>query len=471
MSKDVNTPEADQQPVNTPQGGQDAGYGKAQADAARTAERERVSKINAKIDAAGLPAETASKLRAELVDGGVSYEASIEKILDAKVAHASDGGDIRNAYGQNAVTLDGHDKVKAGVTAALLGKARMEGGERNEFTSMTLREMARTVLVSQGGVVPSGGVMMLASAAFVPSMAGAMHTTSDFGNILADVAHKSMLKGFEETEESYPLITSVGTLTDFKPHKRVGLDAFPSLLEVKEGAEFKYGSTGDHGESALLATYGRLFAITRQTIINDDLDAFTKIPASMGRAAKRTVGDLVWAVLTSNPNMSDGKTLFHADHKNLAAAGAGPSEATINAGITAMATQKDRSGNASALNIRPAFLASGHKWRSAVLQSLNSEKSPDDTAKAGTTKQPQAYNTVKDAAKPIFEARLTGDSWFMLADPMMHDVLEVGYLDGIDTPFLDQQDGWTVDGTEYKVRIDATATPLAWETMYKNAGA
>ena len=52
----------------------------------------------------------------------------------------------------------------------------------------------------------------------------------------------------------------------------------------------------------------------------------------------------------------------------------------------------------------------------------------------------------------------------------MHDGIEVGYLDGVDTPFLDQQDGWSVDGTEFKVRIDAAATPMAWETMYKNPG-
>lgn len=37
----------------------------------------------------------------------------------------------------------------------------------------------------------------------------------------------------------------------------------------------------------------------------------------MGRAAKATIGDLVYAILTKNPKLSDGKALFHADHKNL----------------------------------------------------------------------------------------------------------------------------------------------------------
>ena len=105
-----------------------------------------------------------------------------------------------------------------------------------------------------------------------------------------------------------------------------------------------------------------------------------------------------------------------------------------------------------------------------MLQSLKSEHAPDDTEKSGTEKQPRAYNTVKDAADPVFDARLNGSAWYLAADPNRFDTIEVSYLDGIQTPYLDQQDGWTVDGTEFKVRIDAVATALAWEGLYKNAG-
>jgi phage major head subunit gpT-like protein len=56
----------------------------------------------------------------------------------------------------------------------------------------------------------------------------------------------------------------------------------------------------DRGVNLVLATYGKIFPITRQAIINDDLGAFTKVPAKMGTAAKRTIGNLVYAILTSN---------------------------------------------------------------------------------------------------------------------------------------------------------------------------
>lgn len=429
------------------------------------AERSRAAKITAKVAKAGLP----TSLAAEMISDGISFEAAMEKIIDAKADAAQDGGNITN-IASSEITGDGVDRMKSGMTAALMAKANMKGGEQNEFTGMTLREMARETLTRRGLTVPTGGVHAAVGAAFVPAMAGASHGTSDFSEILADVANKAMLKGATEVEETFDQFTRTGTLSDFKPSKRVGLSLFPALEKVDQNAEFKYGTMGDYGESIVLATYGKMFAISRQTIINDDLNAFTKIPMNMGRAARRTVGNLVFAILTANAAMADGTALFHADHNNLAGSSGVPSEASINAAITAMATQKDRGEEATALNIAAKFLIAPPSLRSVILQALNSEYAPDDTAKAGTTKQPRAYNTVKDAATPIFDARLTGSGWYVAADPNQTDTIEVAYLDGNSNPFLEQQAGWSVDGTEFKVRIDAGVAALAWEGLFKNAG-
>lgn len=425
------------------------------------------AKIVAKVARAGLPAQFAS----DLINEGLSLEAATDRIIDAKAKKTDDGGEIENHAPRATVRVDGLDKMKEGMTRALYARTNLDGGEQNEFTGMSLREMARDVLRARGVAIPAGGVNALASAAFVPAMAGGMHSTSDFGNILANVANKAMLKGFGEQPETFDQFTSTGTLSDFKPTKRVGLDAFPTLDEVAEGAEFTFGTIGDMGETVVLATYGKMFAITRQTIINDDLDAFSRVPMKMGRAARRTVGDLVFAILTGNPNMSDGNALFSTAHSNLAGTGAVVSEASVNAGFTAMTTQKDRSKNATALNIVPRFLLAPPSKRAAVMQTLNSEYAPDDSAKSGSSKMPYAYNTTKGIATPIFDARLSGNAWYLLADPALFDTIEVSYLDGISTPFLEQQQGWEVDGTEFKVRIDAAASPLAWEGMYKDPGA
>lgn len=286
--------------------------------------------------------------------------------------------------------------------------------------------------------------------------------------MLVNLANKSMLKGWEEAEETFQLWTNKGTLPDFKQAKRVDLNAFPSLAQVRDGAEYTYATVGDRGETIQLATYGKLFSLTRQTIINDDLDAFTRIPMKMGRAAIRTVGDLVYAVLTSNPTMSDSVALFHASHSNLPT-GAAISTTSVDAMRAAMAKQTDGGSNASALNIRLANLIVPVALEGTAKVVRDSEFEVGASTKNNTTP-----NTVRGTFEVISDARLDASSasvWYGAANPGMHDTVEVAYLDGNEAPVLEQQAGWSVDGTEFKVRMDAGVSPLDFRTLSKNAGA
>lgn len=397
-----------------------------------------------------------------MCDDGTSVDAASAKLLSM----VSSATSHRSATSQ--ITGDVMDRTRVGMSKALYAKVGLKDGERNEFSSMTLSEMARFSINARNEKAQGGRLEMIGQAFM---MAGIGHSTSDFGSILADVANKSMLKGWEEAQETYHLWTSKGIATDFKTIKRVGLTPFPTLSLIPEGAEYSYATIADFAEPVTLATYGKEFRLTRQLVINDDLGALSKVPAAMGRAARRTIGTLAYAVLSDNAAMGDGTALFHADHKNLAASGAVPGEATINAGMNAMWTQKDRSANAVALNVVPKFILAPIAQRAAVLQALNSEYAPDDTSKAGTTKQPYAYNTTKGVVEPIFDARMTGTAWYLAADPNQFDGVEISYLDGNETPFMDEQIGWNSDGIEYKVRIDAVAKAMTWESLYKNPGA
>ncbi|MEZ5690487.1 MAG: Mu-like prophage major head subunit gpT family protein [Rickettsiales bacterium] len=326
-----------------------------------------------------------------------------------------------------------------------------------ELMGYTLLEMARKSLELRGVRTEHMDKRELAARAFT-------HSSSDFPKILENNARKAMLRGYDEAEEVFQQFTRTGNLTDFKTHSRVGMCVFDSLDEIPESGEYKHGTIGERAEPIKLATYGKLFSITRQAIINDDLTAFTEIPRKMGRAAARTVGDLVFSILTGNPTMSDGTALFHADHKNLAGSGAAIAAASVGAARTAMRTQKD--GKAT-LNIRPSFLIVPAAQEDTARVLMSSETDPSQT----NSRKP---NPVRGAAEIIVDARLDDASttaWYLAADPNVFDTIEVGYLDGVAAPFLDQQDGWTIDGVEYKVRIDAAAAPLEFRTLYKNPGA
>lgn len=369
-----------------------------------------------------------------------------------------------NAGGRAAarVTMDARDKFITGATLALSMKAGIGSGERNEFTSMSLSELAR-VSLSLAGERPADDKMRMIGQAFTMSGAGS-HTTSDFANVLSNVMGKAALKGWEEAEETFERWTVKGTLSDFKPTKRVGLGLFGALPKVGEDGEFKYGTVGDRGEEIMLATYGKLLRITRQAIINDDLSLLGTLPLKLGRAAKYTIGDLAYGVLTSNPTMSDGKPLFHADHGNLAASGSAPGVTSFDAGRKAMRTQKDAG---SVLNITSRYLITPASLELAATEIMLSTVDPRDN-------KGHAKNPVAGAAEVIADGRLDGSSataWYLVADPARFDTIEIAYLDGNDTPFLEEQTSWGVDGVEMKVRIDAAAAPIDWLAVYKNAGA
>jgi phage head maturation protease len=326
-----------------------------------------------------------------------------------------------------------------------------------ELVGYTLLEMARQSLELRGVRTAHMDKRELVARAFT-------HSTSDFPKLLENNSRKAMLRGYEEAEEVFTQFTRTGNLTDFKTHSRVGLGVFEKLDEIPESGEYKHGTIGERAETIKLATYGRLFSITRQAIINDDLTAFTDIPRKMGRAAARTVGDLVFSILIDNPAMSDGVALFHASHNNLASSGTPITAANLGAGRTAMRTQKDGSAT---LNIRPSYLIVPAAQEDTARVLLASETDPSQA----NSKKP---NAVRNMAEIIVDARLDDASttaWYLAADPNTFDTIEVGYLDGIAAPFLDQQDGWTIDGVEYKVRIDAAAAPLEFRTLYKNPGA
>ena len=366
------------------------------------------------------------------------------------------------------VTEDGRDKFRSGAVEALMAKVGLKEGKRNEFSGLTLTELAREALMV-GGVTDARRMdrMLMIGTAFTGggiTMIGGAHAVSDFSYILQNVAQKSVLRGFQEAEETYQMWTSKGSASDFKPISRVDLGLFPLLEEVKENAEFKYGKIGDRGASVLIGTYGKMIAISRQAIINDDLGILGKLPLKMGRAAKRTVGNSAYTVLTSNPTMPDMVALFHATHANLAGSGAAPSESTLQAGWNAMAAQKDNDAQAVALNINPKYVLSG-AYEFTLKQLLNSTGSLTDSKNSGVV------NTVQGLVTPITDRRITGNQWFLAADPNQVDTVEITYLDGVEEPVIETKDGWTVDGTEMKVRLDFGANLLDYRGLYKNPGA
>ncbi|WP_163834746.1 ClpP-like prohead protease/major capsid protein fusion protein [Spartinivicinus ruber] len=373
--------------------------------------------------------------------GKGSEPASGNHRIDARF-HASNGRIIRDSL--------------TNMLAARVGLDQLE--QENRYKNLSLMESARLALTESGVSAYGMDKMDLVASAFT-------HTSSDFNHVLKDVAHKAMLKGVDEAEETFTKWTKKGHLGDFKVSHRVGLESFPVLKKVEDGGKYQYATLNDTGEQLQLATYGRKFSITRQTIINDDLDAFTKIPSMMGQAAIRTVGNLVYAVLILNPTMRDGKPLFHADHNNLLKA-SDINSISLREGKLAMGLQRD--GTGTPLNIRPTYLIVPLALEDIAHSYMTNSYDPDSD-------NFNKINPHKGMATVVADSRLDyafenkALPWFFAAGNR-YDTVEVSYLDGNDKPHLEQQQGWDVDGAEFKVRIDAGVSALSYRTLSKNPG-
>lgn len=435
-----------QQPVVSQPSGSDENTIRAQVIAEQ---KERVNGINNLFAMFGCKH---SELQAQCVaDIDCTVDQAKDKLLAAlgKIATPSNKSAQVHIYAGNG------NIVGDGIRQALMARAGYENQERdNVYNGMTLREHARMALTERGIGVSSYNPMQMVGLALT-------HSTSDFGNILLDVANKSLLQGWDEAEETFDLWTKKGQLSDFKTAHRVGMGGFNSLRKVREGAEYKYVTTGDKGETIALATYGEIFSITRQAIINDDMNALTDVPMKMGLAAKGTIGDLVYAVLIDNPKLSDGKPLFHADHKNLSSGAI--SVSSIDDARKLMRLQKE---GARSLNIRPAYMLVPVGLETLANQTIKSASVKGADINSGIN------NPIQNFAEVISEPRLdenNSHAWY-LAAAKGRDTIEVAYLNGVDTPYIDQLEGFTTDGIATKVRIDAGVAPLDYRGLVKSSG-
>ena len=426
------------------------------ATRAREAERDRVSTI---YDLAGrLNLERG--FAEDLVKRGVSVDESRRLILDQVAAKS----DETRTFPHVSVPLGGRDERitrRDAVASALLHRYSptlfpLEDAAR-QYRGMTLLELARESLGNAG--VNTRGLSRDEVAT------RALHSTSDFPEILSAVTNKTLRQAYDAYPRTFALFCRQVLATDFKSMHRVQLGEAPQLLEVGESGEFKRGTLGESKESYKVKTYGRVVAITRQVLINDDLDAFTRIPAMYGNSIAQLESDVVWGIITANPAMADGTALFHANHRNLAGTPAALDVTSVGAARAAMAKQTGLDKK-TVLNIRPAYLIVPASLELKAEQLVAQNLVPAATASV----VPQSIRTLAPISEPRLDAA-SETAWYLAASPAQIDTIEYAYLEGQQGAYIETRNGFDVDGVEIKCRLDFGAKAIDWRGLYKNPGA
>lgn len=288
--------------------------------------------------------------------------------------------------------------------------------------------------------------------------------------LLTDVMHRVLQGAYAVQALTWQRFCKRGQVSDFRAHHRLRVGSLGNLQHKNEVGEYKTIAIPDGEKTSIAAaTKGYIISLSREMIINDDLGAFTDQASAMGRAAARTVEADVYALLALNnglgPVLEDGKTLFHAEHGNVIAPAAGPTTESFQAFRVAMAKQKDISGN-DFLDLRPAVWL-GPIGLEATAKLINQAQYEPSTGKNALTPN-VSLGMFRDI---VGSPRLEGTRHYAFADVNEAAAIEVAFLDGVDSPYVEQEDAFDTDGARFKVRLDYGVGGHDWRGAVTNAGA
>lgn len=431
------------------------------------AERKRGLTIRQMAKKVGLPEEFAD----DLVERGVSVSDASAAMID-KLAEGQKSEQPETRNSQPTVTSNVDQSVvlakRGGMLNALLHRCdpsvKLEEGGR-EFRGMRLIDMARESVEMVGGSVRGMTPQEVARAALgcdrQAFRAAGMHTTSDFPLLLGSTVNRTLRAGYELAPQTWRPLGRQTSVPDFREVTRVALGDITALEKVNESGEYKYGTLDEEGAPIRVVKYGKIIAITWESIVNDDLAALTRIPQALGAAAAQTESDVVWDLLLSNPIFVDNVAVFDADHGNLAASAGAINTTTLAAARAAMRKQKSKAGHF--LNLGPQYLVVGPDKELEAFQFTSSNYVPAKNADINDSR-----NT---SLQVIVDARITGNQWYLYAAPGMVDTFEYAYLEGEQGVFTETREGFEVDGMEIKARLVFGAGWIDYRGVYKNAGA
>lgn len=382
----------------------------------------------------------------ELIGEGVTPAQARARLIDRKAKRSNKPMNRNKARAQVSVSQDSSVKRFEGMKNALLAKAGFAKLEdRNEFKSYRLIDMARATLRDNGVDVR----FLDDDAVISKSFTMRNSTTSDFPMLVGSVARVALLNGYEQFPTTHQLWTHQESAPDFRPTNFAGLGNFSELDERAENGEYTRVNVGEFGEPLSLGEYGKDFHLSRRAMINDYAGAFSKIPAQMGAAAKKTVSSKVYSVLASNPVLSDGKAAFHTDRGNIMTGASSALSATsLAAAKKSMLLRVDANG--VDVDTTPKYLIVPPSLEEVARALVEQQY----VAGQGNIQQTNPHYGLAEVIVERHLEKISDTGWYLIGDCTFGGGFAVAYLHGITEPRLAQDESWSTDALKFKVALD-----------------
>lgn len=426
-----------------------------------------------KVDLAHARDEIFAELSKRQTD--ISPHVSIGETDREKFVRGATAGMLTRAGGMPIVmaamaAIKGGKVVAPGVRKALKDFDPDEDG--GEFRGYTLKDLGCEVLERAG--VRTRGWSAERVFTELQTRAVGSNTISDFAVALENVMYKTLLGQYAITDDTWRRFCGTDTVQDFRASNRYRLGSFGTLDTPAEGAELKNVSIPDAVKFSITTeTRGNMIAISRQALINDDMGAIAAQAGTFGRMAALSIEKAVYALLAQNSGLGPSVTVngntadfFDASFGNVGA-GAALSVTALEANRVLMAQQQDPSSN-EYLDVKPSILLVPVGLGGEA--KLINRATNDPTVTTGNpTNRP---NIVAGLFRDIIDTpRLSGTRRYLFAEPGVIPAIIVAFLNGEQSPYMEQKLGWRVDGLEWKLRHDFKAQMFDPKGALTDAGA
>lgn len=245
--------------------------------------------------------------------------------------------------------------------------------------------------------------------------------------------------------QSWRRVATVGRVNDFRTQERIRIGGYGNLPIVAQGDPYAaLTSPGDDKATYAIAKRGGTETVTREMILNDDVNAIRRLPVELAMAAGNTLYEFVFDFFRTNPVIHDGLALYHATHANLFTAAL---DATSFAAHRLAMVKQTRAGSGKRMGVSPAAVLVPFELQEAAYNLFVRNQNLDKTY----------VQSINPEVIPVHYWTDAND-WCTVASPMELPVLEISFLNGQEEPELFVQDMPNVgslfsnDKVTYKIR-------------------
>lgn len=336
-------------------------------------------------------------------------------------------------------TLEAAACLSAGIAEEALLR---DYGERTLEAANALRHIGLRELVAECARIEGHYVPRVFGDGKETIRAG--FSTISLPGILESVMNRTMLAAYQEAPIAAFDLCAIGSVSDFKEVSRYRLLGTGGFEKVAPDGELKHGKLSEQRYSNRADTYGQILMLTRQDIINDDLDAFLDITRQMGRSGAESIDDLFFTLLLGNPG-----SFFGAGNSNyLTGADTAFGSDSLTEAKTLFRKQKAGPGkkgkDQKPVNVRPELLVVPVELETEAELLMGSSQLMID-ASGSPTKIPvdnPHRNKYRVVSMPhLSDSYYTGASalaWYLFANPKVVPAFELVFLNGRRTPVIER---------------------------------